>query len=123
MNIDFGTIIRAFALLVEAVFVAAVVPWIKSRLDAQKYEKVKAWVNAAVAAAEKIYWTDGSGVDKKAWVLDFLASKGIQIDAESLDVLIEAAVYNLPQYLDAVSAEAVTEDMSEDVGAETESEL
>lgn len=123
MNIDFGTIIRAFALLIEAVFVAVVVPWIKSRLDAQKYEKVKAWVNAAVAAAEKIYWTDGSGVDKKAWVLDFLASKGIQIDAESLDVLIEAAVYNLPQYLDAVSVEAVTEDMSEGVGAETESEL
>ena len=56
------------------------------------------------AAAEKIFWREGEGVDKKAWVLEFLANKGIQIDAESLDVLIEAAVCKLPEYFD-VSAE------------------
>ena len=34
----------------------------------------------------------------KAYVVEFLNSKGFKIDAETLDKLIEAAVFNLPDY-------------------------
>ena len=40
----------------------------------------------------------GRGAEKKAYVVEFLYSKGIKIDAETLDKLIEAAVLNLPDY-------------------------
>lgn len=120
MNFDFDMLIRAVAVLIEAVIVAVLIPWAKGRIEARKFEKIQAWVTAAVAAAEKLYWTDSAGVDKKAWVLEFLANKGIEIDAESLDVLVEAAVYNLPKYLDAVSVEAVMEAQSTDEDAPEE---
>ncbi|MBS6833541.1 MAG: hypothetical protein KH216_12100, partial [Clostridiales bacterium] len=38
------------------------------------------------------------GAEKKAYVVEFLNSKGFKIDAETLDKLIEAAVFNLPDY-------------------------
>ena len=36
--------------------------------------------------------------DDKDVVVEFLNSKGFKIDAETLDKLIEAAVFNLPDY-------------------------
>ena len=101
---NFDLLIRLLALLIEIAVAVLLVPWLRGKLKEQKFEEVQEWVCAAVAAAEKIFWREGEGVDKKAWVLEFLANKGIQIDAESLDVLIEAAVCKLPEYFD-VSAE------------------
>ena len=49
-------------------------------------------------AAEQLYTGSGRGAEKKAYVVEFLNSKGFKIDAETLDKLIEAAVFNLPDY-------------------------
>lgn len=56
------------------------------------------WVTVAVEAAEQLYTGSGRGAEKKAYVVEFLNSKGFKIDAETLDKLIEAAVFNLPDY-------------------------
>lgn len=49
----------------------------------------------AVTAAEQIYTGSGRGEEKKAYVLNWLQEHGITVDAEKLDALIEAAVYDL----------------------------
>ncbi len=74
------------------------IPWIRSKTTAAQFEKIKMWVTVAVEAAEQIYTGSGRGAEKKAYVVEFLNSKGFKIDAETLDKLIEAAVFNLPDY-------------------------
>ena len=98
MTFDLTTIIEALAALIAAVISSFVIPWIKSKTSVAQFEKIKLWAEAAVEAAEQIYTGSGRGAEKKAYVVEFLNSKGFKIDAETLDKLIEAAVFNLPDY-------------------------
>ena len=41
---------------------------------------------------------EAAGAQRRKHVVEFLNSKGFKIDAETLDKLIEAAVFNLPDY-------------------------
>ena len=54
--------------------------------------------NAEMCIRDRLYTGSGRGAEKKAYVVEFLNSKGFKIDAETLDKLIEAAVFNLPDY-------------------------
>ena len=83
---------------VALIITAFVIPWIRSKTTAAQFEKIKMWVTVAVEAAEQLYTGSGRGAEKKAYVVEFLNSKGFKIDAETLDKLIEAAVFNLPDY-------------------------
>ena len=96
--IDLTPIMEAIIALVAAVITAFVIPWLKGKIDADKLEKIELWVTVAVEAAEQLYTGSGRGAEKKAYVVEFLNSKGFKIDAETLDKLIEAAVFNLPDY-------------------------
>ena len=73
------------------------VPWIKGKVEAQKLEKIMDWVTIAVSAAEQIYNESGMGEKKKQYVLDFLEDKGLTVDINSVDAMIEAAVYGLKE--------------------------
>lgn len=42
---------------------------------------------------------------KKAYVVKFLQEKGFTLDPDSLDKLIEAAVFNLPEYIGLIETE------------------
>lgn len=99
MNIDLTPIVEAVAALIVAVLSAFVIPWIKSKTDASQFAKAKMWVTVAVEAAEQLYNGSGRGAEKKAFVVEFLANKGFKLDPDSLDALIEAAVFDLPEYL------------------------
>ena len=93
--------VRQFASVfdaIAAIITAFVIPWIRSKTTAAQFEKIKMWVTVAVEAAEQLYTGSGRGAEKKAYVVEFLNSKGFKIDAETLDKLIEAAVFNLPDY-------------------------
>ena len=96
MTIDLTSIANAVIALIAAIITAFVIPWIRSKTTAAQFEKIKMWVTVAVEAAEQLY--TGRGAEKKAYVVEFLNSKGFKIDAETLDKLIEAAVFNLPDY-------------------------
>jgi hypothetical protein len=98
MNIDITGVANAAIALIAAVITAFVIPWIKSKTTAAQFEKIETWVTIAVEAAEQIYTGSGRGAEKKAYVVEFLNGKGFSIDAEALDKLIEAAVFNLPEY-------------------------
>lgn len=96
--IDLTPIMEAIIALVVAVITAFVIPWLKGKIDADKLEQIKLWVTVAAEAAEQLYNGTGRGEEKKAYVVKFLQEKGFTLDPDSLDKLIEAAVFNLPDY-------------------------
>lgn len=54
-----------------------------------------AWAKIGIAAAEQIYVGQGRGDEKKQYVLEFLKSKGFDLNEESVNNAIEAAVKQL----------------------------
>lgn len=104
--IDLTPIMEAIIALVVAVITAFVIPWLKGKIDADKLEKIKLWVTVAVEAAEQLYKGSGRGEEKKAYVVQFLQEKGFTLDPDSLDKLIEAAVFNLPEYIGLIETES-----------------
>ena len=103
--IDLTPIMEAIIALVVAVITAFVIPWLKGKIDADKLEQIKLWVTVADEAAEQLYNGTGRGEEKKAYVVKFLQEKGFTIDPDSLDKLIEAAVFNLPEYIGLIETE------------------
>lgn len=95
MDFNITPIVEAVFLLIAAVITTIVIPYIKSRTTAQQQAEINAWVRIAVTAAEQIYRGSGRGEEKKAYVLNWLAERGITLDANRIDALIEAAVYEL----------------------------
>ena len=92
---DITVIIEAVFALLAAIITAIVIPYIKSKTTASQQAEINAWVKIAVTAAAQIYTGSGRGEEKKAYVLNWLQEHGITVDAEKLDALIEAAVYDL----------------------------
>lgn len=110
---DATSIANAVIALIAAIITAFVIPWIRSKTTAAQFEKIKMWVTVAVEAAEQLYTGSGRGAEKKAYVVEFLNSKGFKIDAETLDKLIEAAVFNLPDYFTISGIQADTDSNKE----------
>ena len=94
--IDLTVIMEAVVTLIIAAISAFVIPWLKRKISAEKLAEVAEWVQIAVTAAEQIYNGPGRGEEKKAYVLEFLTSKGYTVDMAAIVNLIEAAVYELP---------------------------
>lgn len=80
--------------LISALVSAFLIPWLKTKIDANKLQTIKTYVEIGVKAAEQLYAaTDGE--EKKAYVINFLAEHGIRFDVSTIDQLIEAAVLQL----------------------------
>lgn len=88
-------VVSAVITLLVAVVTTFLIPYLKERVDAEKFEKIKAWVKVAVEAAEMIYTGVGRGEENKAYVLDYLNQKGYKLDSATIDNLIESAVLEL----------------------------
>lgn len=93
--IDITNVVSAVITLLVAIVTTFLIPYLKERVDAEKFEKIKAWVKVAVNAAEMIYTGVGRGEEKKAYVLDYLNQKGYKLDSATIDNLIESAVLEL----------------------------
>jgi hypothetical protein len=93
--IDLTDVVSAIITLILAVITSFLVPYLKTKIEANKFEKIKSWVKVAVEAAEMIYVGTGRGEEKKNYVIQYLNSKGYTIDAESINNLIESAVLEL----------------------------
>ena len=97
MTINMNQIVEALSSLIAAVFTCVVIPLIRSKVTTAQFEKIKMYVGIAVKAAEQIYVGNGRGTEKKQYVVEYLEKLGLKIDAETLDKLIEAAVFDLPK--------------------------
>ena len=92
---DITNVVSAVITLLVAVITTFLIPYLKEKVDAEKFEKIKAWTKVAVEAAEMIYNGAGRGAEKKAYVLEYLNSKGYKLDSDTIDKLIESAVLEL----------------------------
>lgn len=92
---DITRLIIAAAGLITAFAGAFLIPLIKAKTTAQQQAVIKFLVASAVTAAEQIYTKNGMGAEKKAYVIKWLADRGVTLDEATLDALIESAVYAL----------------------------
>ena len=93
-NINMTEIVQALITLLAALISAVIVPYFKGKSGEQNMTNFLRWVEIAVAAAEQIYaQTDGE--KKKRYVLNYLYSKGVEVDEADIDNAIEAAVLKL----------------------------
>lgn len=71
-----------------------ILPLARAKFGSENVEEFLRWVKIGVQAAEQIYAiTDGE--QKKMYVLEFLDSKGYDINEDEVDKAIEAAVLEL----------------------------
>lgn len=92
---DITMIIEAVFSLVATIAVTVIVPYIKSKTNAEQRENLSAWVKIAVEAAEQLYKGGGRGAEKKAYVIEWLKSHSITYDEGAIDAIIESAVFAL----------------------------
>ena len=91
-------ITRILVLVIElliALCVAFVIPLIKAHLGTARLEKLMTYAQIGVQAAEMLFKESGMGEQKKQYVIDFLKSKGYDIDTDALDAVIESAVLEM----------------------------
>lgn len=71
-----------------------ILPLARAKFGNENVEEFLRWVKIGVQAAEQIYAiTDGE--QKKKYVLEFLDSKGYDINEDEVDKAVEAAVLEL----------------------------
>lgn len=105
---DITEVVKIVMQLVVTCIIVFVVPYVKSKLSAEELDTALMWIDIAVAAAEQIY-SSTQGSEKKAYVIDFIESKGFKIDSSELDKAIEASVLELHDTLYGTTREEVTE--------------
>ena len=91
---NWTNIILALISLLVAIIEAFLIPWIKTKWDNTKIEKMSRYVEIGVSAAEQLFDTE-QWVEKKSYVQSFLASKGYNVNLTEVDAAIEAAVIRI----------------------------
>lgn len=92
---DITNIVAAIVMLLVAAATTFLIPLLKKKMDASKFEELKKWAEVGVQAAEMIYKGTGLGAQKKEYVLEFLEERGYSIDTEVINAVIEAAVLDM----------------------------
>ena len=95
MQIDITQIVVALIGLLATVITSFAIPYINSKIDAEKRQKIVFWAKLGVEAAEKIFKEPGMGASKKQYVKEFLESKGFTLSETEVDVAIESAVLEM----------------------------
>lgn len=95
MQIDLTQIIVALIGVLAAVITKFAIPYLTSKVGAEKRQEIVFWTKLAVEAAEKIFKEQGMGAAKKEYVKTFLEEKGFKLDEKEIDVAIESAVLEM----------------------------
>lgn len=85
-------ITSAVITIIATILTALVIPLIRAKLGEAKFAELVNYVTIAVKAAEQIFTGSGRGAEKKAYVIEWLKSKGIDVTSEDVNNAIEAAV-------------------------------
>lgn len=95
MSYNLTNVMYAVIILFFAIASTFGVPWLLQIYGAEKLDRVIKLVAIAVKAAEQIYNQSGMGEQKKQWVIKWLQDRGIRMDFDALEALIEAEVQKL----------------------------
>lgn len=107
--VDLTPIINTGITLIALILAATLVPWIKSKLNAQQTDSLIKWAEIAAAAAQQLYW-DLDGETRKKHALELLEEKGFDINTAEVQNALEAAVLKLHSALEARGQLDGTED-------------
>lgn len=94
MEINLTEIIKAVIALVSVLITGLLIPYIRTKMDTEKFAKLSELVNIFVGAAEQLY-TSEQGTEKKQYVLAKLAEAGYRVEEAEIDAMIESAVLAL----------------------------
>lgn len=115
-------VISVFAVIISTYFLPKLAVFLKSKLNEEQLKQLTEWVRVAVAAAEQMFNESGLGEQKKEYVVNFIRSKGLEIDYKEIEALIESEVYKLTQgsgYLHTEPDEPTDADDTEDINYNT----
>jgi hypothetical protein len=93
--IDMTPVVEAIGALAMVLVTCVLIPYIKARTTATQQAEAARWVSIAVSAAEQIYKGTGLGREKKKYVMNWLKCRGIVVDVDRLDAMIESAVHDM----------------------------
>lgn len=91
---DYTILVQAIITLAATLITAYLVPYIKAKAGAAKYDRIMQITRVAVRAAEQLFGA-GHGEDKLEYVENRLLEQGIKIDLSEIRDLIESEVYKL----------------------------
>lgn len=89
---DITPILIGAVTIIAIIITAYLIPLIESKTTAAQRTELMKWVKIAVDAAEQIYRGPGRGKEKLQHALDFLESKNLKVDLDTLRNAIEAEV-------------------------------
>lgn len=89
---DLTKVVVAFIGLIGTVLTVFAAPYLKTKTDIAKLEKLSKFCQQFVGAAEQMIKGTGMGQKKKAQVQDWLKEKGYDVSLDEVDSAIEAAV-------------------------------
>ena len=121
MNIDIEIIkLIVYLVLVGVVLLVTgfVLPYIKATIGTEKYNLIIKYISQAVNSAEQIFGGEGTGEQKKAYVIyiiqNVLNKVGYKLTEDELNMLIESAVKAMND------AKVINEKLDIKVGEENE---
>ena len=94
MNLDLTPLFQAVIALLAALITARLIPWIKSKTNANQQESLITAARIAVLAAEQVFGS-GQGREKLRYALDALKKAGFNLDETIAAEAIEKAVRDL----------------------------
>lgn len=106
---DITSIIEALLTLIVAV---VGVVYTKYRKESTNAESLDRWVQIAVSAAEQAYKV-GLTDDRKVYALSILNSKGLTLNLDEVDTMIEAEVNKLPSTQRTITSETMLDGKGE----------
>lgn len=97
--IDITPILEAVIGVIAAVITVFIIPWIKNKVSAAKWENLNAYAETFVKCAEMTFKGTGLGKDKKKWVIEKLTEiaeeHGLKFSADAIEAAVENAVKNM----------------------------
>lgn len=98
-TIDITPIIEIVIGLIATVMTVLVIPWIKSKVSASKWDNLCAYAETFVKCAELTFKGTNLGKDKKKYVTEKLTElanqQGLKFSPEAIEAAIEAAVKSM----------------------------
>lgn len=89
--IDLTPIFQAVIALLAALITYKLIPWIRSKTDAQTQRNLATAARVAVFAAEQIFGA-GHGEEKMNYAIGVLENAGFALDADVIRATLESAV-------------------------------
>lgn len=86
---DWTKVLLAALTLIGVVLTGILIPWFRSKLNAEQLNKLDYWLRIFIAAAETAFG-NGTGEAKKQWVLERIKSLGLNFETQAVSDAIDA---------------------------------